>query len=111
MKFQLEKAVEVLRQTPYTVQRMFEGLSDEWIESSGNREDWGPYDIVGHLIHGLRDLLRDHTGFADAHHYDFARAVEDQLSCTLDLCFVQTQCSARNGVSLEPKKLDDLIGM
>jgi len=52
MKFQLEKAVEVLRQTPYTVQRMFEGLSDEWIESSGNREDWGPYDIVGHLIHG-----------------------------------------------------------
>ena len=52
MKFQVEIAVEVLRQTPYTLQRMLEGLSDEWTASSRDPEDWGPYDIVGHLIHG-----------------------------------------------------------
>lgn len=52
MRFQVGKAVEVLRQTPYTIGRMLDGLSDEWTASSGNRENWGPYDIVGHLIHG-----------------------------------------------------------
>ena len=52
MMFQVEKAVEVLRQTPYTTRRMLESLSDDWTASSGDPEDWGPYDIVGHLIHG-----------------------------------------------------------
>jgi hypothetical protein len=52
MKFDLQKAVEVLRQTPYTLSRMLEGLSDDWTASSGDPEDWGPYDIIGHLIHG-----------------------------------------------------------
>ena len=52
MKFGVEKAVEVLRQTPYSLARMLEGLSDDWTASSGDRENWGPYDILGHLIHG-----------------------------------------------------------
>jgi hypothetical protein len=52
MRFQLNKATEILRQTPYTVQRMLEGLSDEWTASSGDAENWAPYDVVGHLIHG-----------------------------------------------------------
>src|SRR5262245_19571319 len=52
MKFQVEKSIEVLRQTPYTITRMLEGLSDDWTASSGDQSDWGPYDIVGHLIHG-----------------------------------------------------------
>lgn len=52
MRFELEKTCEVLRQTPYSLARMLEGLSAEWTASSGDRENWGPYDIVGHLIHG-----------------------------------------------------------
>lgn len=52
MKFEVEKAVEVLRQTPYSLARMLEGLSDDWTASSGDPENWGPYDIIGHLIHG-----------------------------------------------------------
>jgi len=52
MKFEVQKAVEVLRQTPYTIGRMLDGLSDEWTASSGDPENWEPYDIVGHLIHG-----------------------------------------------------------
>jgi len=52
MRFELSKACEVLRQTPYTLQRMLESLSGDWTASSGNTDDWGVYDIVGHLIHG-----------------------------------------------------------
>ncbi len=52
MEFSVDKAVEILRQTPYTLERMLGDLSDEWTASSGDRANWGPYDIVGHLIHG-----------------------------------------------------------
>ena len=52
MNFQVQQAVEVLRQTPYTLARMLGSLSDEWTASGCDPEDWGPYDIVGHLIHG-----------------------------------------------------------
>jgi hypothetical protein len=52
MKFTIDKAVEILRQTPYTLERMLGDLSDDWAASSGDRENWGPYDVIGHLIHG-----------------------------------------------------------
>jgi hypothetical protein len=52
MNFDLKQSTEVLAQTPFTVQRMLEGLSPAWTASSGDKEDWGVYDIVGHLIHG-----------------------------------------------------------
>jgi len=52
MEFELGQACEVLRQTPYTLQRMLAGLSADWTESSGDAESWGVYDIIGHLIHG-----------------------------------------------------------
>lgn len=54
MKFQLEEAVPVLRQTPATVHSLLAGLPERWVESSGDRESWHPYDIVGHLVHGER---------------------------------------------------------
>ena len=52
MKFDLKEATEILAQTPYTLQRMLEGLSGNWTESSGDKESWGVYDVLGHLIHG-----------------------------------------------------------
>jgi hypothetical protein len=52
MKFELKQATEILSQTPFTLQRMLEGLSDDWTTSSGNRESWGVYDVIGHLVHG-----------------------------------------------------------
>ncbi|MBV9242444.1 MAG: DinB family protein, partial [Acidobacteria bacterium] len=36
MEFDLEKATQLLRQTPYTLQRMLEGLSDEWTIDGGS---------------------------------------------------------------------------
>ena len=52
MEFRLDQAVEILRQTPYTLQRMLGDLSPEWTATSGERENWGPNDVIGHLIYG-----------------------------------------------------------
>ena len=52
MNFDLELSTEILRQTPYTLSRMLDGLSTEWTESKGDQENWSPYDVIGHLIHG-----------------------------------------------------------
>lgn len=52
MKFQLEKAVEILSQTPLTIKSLLGNLSDDWTKSEADGESWSPFDIVGHLIHG-----------------------------------------------------------
>ena len=52
MRFEIGKAVEVLRQTPYVLARLLEDLSSEWVGSRDNQNNWGPYDVIGHLIHG-----------------------------------------------------------
>jgi len=52
MKFQLEQAVEVLSQTPATVKSLLGNLSENWTSESENADDWSPFDIVGHFIHG-----------------------------------------------------------
>jgi hypothetical protein len=50
MQFKLEQAVEILSQTPVTLRAMLGNLSEDWTHG-GSREDWSPYDVVGHLIH------------------------------------------------------------
>lgn len=45
------EAIEVLRQTPATLRSLLGDLSEPWLRSGG-RDDWGPYEIVGHLIEG-----------------------------------------------------------
>ncbi len=52
MKFQIEKTVEILSQTPFTIRSVLGNLSDDWIENVPESENWSPFDIVGHLIHG-----------------------------------------------------------
>jgi hypothetical protein len=51
MKFQIEQAIEILSNTPVAVKSLLGNLSDDWIKSRENSEDWNPFDIVGHLIH------------------------------------------------------------
>jgi hypothetical protein len=51
MKFQVEQAAEILEHTPMVLRSLLGNLSDEWTETTGNSEDWSPYDIVGHYIH------------------------------------------------------------
>jgi hypothetical protein len=51
MQFVLGKAIEILERTPATVRAMVEGVSEDWTASSGKEDDWGVFDVVGHLIH------------------------------------------------------------
>jgi hypothetical protein len=51
MKFQLEQAVEILSNTPATVKSLLGNLSEDWMEKE-DAENWSPFDVVGHLIHG-----------------------------------------------------------
>jgi len=50
---EVAEAYEVLRATPGTLREMLGGLSGVWLEC-GSPGDWGPYEIVGHLIEGER---------------------------------------------------------
>jgi hypothetical protein len=52
MKFELAQAISVLQQSPYTLLRMLGDLDEVWTKSSGKADDWAPYDVIGHLIHG-----------------------------------------------------------
>lgn len=52
MKFSIGASVEVLSATPGTLRSLLGWLSDEWTSSFGDRENWQPFDVLGHLIHG-----------------------------------------------------------
>lgn len=52
MKFELDRSIEILERTPEVLEKMLAGLSDAWIYSHEGPESWGPYDVIGHLIHG-----------------------------------------------------------
>ena len=52
MTFEINKALEILEQTPLTLESLLSGLSDEWLMNNEGGNSWSPYEIVGHLIHG-----------------------------------------------------------
>jgi hypothetical protein len=56
MKFDLSLTLEVLSSTPETLSSMLGSLSDQWTQSSGDRDNWAPYDVVAHLIHGDQNV-------------------------------------------------------
>jgi hypothetical protein len=51
MKFEIEHALEILSNTPLALHSLLENLSEEWTASHENKDDWSPFDIVGHYIH------------------------------------------------------------
>ena len=52
MKFQIDQATQILRQTPTTLTSLLRPLSEEWVLQNEGPNTWSPYDVVGHLIHG-----------------------------------------------------------
>ncbi len=54
MKFQVDRAVEVLTRTPGVLRSMLGGLSEPWVMSNYGEKTFSPFDVVGHLIHGER---------------------------------------------------------
>lgn len=51
MKFDLERSIEVLAATPTSVRALLGELSEDWIASNGDHENWQPFDIIGHYIY------------------------------------------------------------
>ena len=54
MKFDMNKSIEILTNTPGVLESLLDGLSDEWLHSNEGMDTWSPYDIIGHLIHAER---------------------------------------------------------
>jgi hypothetical protein len=54
MEFNLEEAMAALTRTPAALKAMLGGLPGNWTENNEGPENWSPYDVIGHLIHGER---------------------------------------------------------
>jgi hypothetical protein len=54
MKFDLEKTIQILEQTPFVLEKMLSGISDDWTKTNEGPDTWSAYDVVGHLLHGER---------------------------------------------------------
>ncbi len=52
MEFNVEAITATLHQTPGTLSHLLKGLPDDLRLSNEGEGTWGPYDILGHLIHG-----------------------------------------------------------
>ena len=49
--FDLDAACVILSRTPAVLNALLAGIPDDRT-TGGKRDDWAPFDIVGHLIHG-----------------------------------------------------------
>jgi len=52
MEFELDKARELLRRTPGTLNALLSDLPDDWVLANEGPETFSPYDVIGHLIEG-----------------------------------------------------------
>lgn len=52
MKYNIDKAIEILERTPQVLNDLLLNLSNEWTSGNEGPNTWSPFDVVGHLIHG-----------------------------------------------------------
>jgi len=52
MNYSVNKAIEILEQTPKTLKTFLGNLSEDWIYCNEGPNTWSAFDIIGHLIHG-----------------------------------------------------------
>ncbi len=52
MKYNIDKAIEILERTPKILKEFLSQLSDDWIFCNEGDQTWSAFDILGHLIHG-----------------------------------------------------------
>ena len=67
MQFSLDKSIEILERTPYSLSVMLKDLDGDWIMNNEGPETFSPYDVLGHLIHGEKTdwrprltMIREH---------------------------------------------------
>ena len=51
---EIERSIEVLERTPAVLRALLGGVSSFWALSNYGPDTFGPFDVVGHLIHGER---------------------------------------------------------
>jgi len=54
MEFDLEEGLEILRQTPATLQSLLGNLTEAWTGAVEGPGEWSPREVVAHLIAGER---------------------------------------------------------
>lgn len=52
MPFDLAFLISSLQNTPHVLRSLLKGLEGELASSSGQHDEWYPFDILGHFIHG-----------------------------------------------------------
>jgi uncharacterized damage-inducible protein DinB len=52
MNFTIDKSIEILERTPFVVQELLQGISDDWSNANEGENTFSTYDVIGHLIHG-----------------------------------------------------------
>lgn len=51
MKFNLEKTLEILGNTPGTLHELLFSLSSKWVNENEGGETWSPYEVVAHMTY------------------------------------------------------------
>jgi len=49
--FSLNRTIEILSQTPSTLEHLTSSLSEFWTMNNEGKDTWSVFDVVGHLIH------------------------------------------------------------
>lgn len=115
MKFNLHKSIEILSRTPFTLETLLSGLSEEWLKNNEGPGTWSPYDVVGHLIHGEKTdwMVRAKVILSDAEDktfipFDRFAQMEDKADTPiLELLEEFKQLRAQNVADLETLQLQE----
>lgn len=54
MRFDLERASQVLGRTPATLRALLSGLDDAWLHADEGEGTFSPFEVVGHLLEAER---------------------------------------------------------
>ena len=115
MTFSLDYSLEILSQTPATLQSLLGGLSDEWTKNNEGPDTWSPYEVLGHLIHGektdwvprARIILSNAPDKTFVPFDRFAQANEDQNKSITDLLAEFSSLRAENIQAIKAMQLTE----
>ena len=118
MKFDLNRSIEILQNTPSVLESFLHNLSDSWLQSNEGPDTWSPFDIVGHLVHGEQTDWMERTNiilFGEDKHFKkfdrFAQLEESKGKTIVDLLTEFRTLREKNiafvkGLGLTEDKLD-----
>jgi hypothetical protein len=56
MEFSLNNTIEILERTPSVIETLLTGLPEELVMNNEGKDTWSPFDVIGHLINGEKEL-------------------------------------------------------